>query len=401
MNKETFFFTLFIIWNFRHFAPQNLIFLFKILYNKYCIYTDILAEHLFKDLCKQLFENKIVDENEIRDLDIVKPEIKYEDKYLIEFRKLDKEFIFTDIEEELKAQKYIEFYTKINKSYTSKLDIIKKEIRQTEIKLTKYEENDDYCICDDDDDSNISRTKEESIKLLIDEKCKLQLDFDKLNEDIDTTIVKQSEEMAKKIIIDQRLDKLKNSFIIENTPLGNVLMIFDKELETFKYYSDNTIPYRYLETVGRKYAKQFCCRPIFVDMEEELKISDVKWEKEKEDKIKKEEEDKIKKEEAIKNNITIEEKKNVFTKFKSYNKDAGTGHINIGAPPKNSISNKQLTEKQEQEKILLKERANRYTYEGKFANFSFIKKVDRKLVDKKFAMTFADFKKMQMGQNCE
>ena len=287
---------------------------------------------------------------------------------------------------------------KVNFLYS---DIIKKEIRQTEIKLTKYEENDDYCICDDnDEDSNISRTKEESINLLIDEKCKLQLDFDKLSEDIDT-IVKQSEEMAKKIIIDQRLDKLKNSFIIENTPLGNVLMIFDKELETFKYYSDNTIPYRYLETVGRKYAKQFCCRPIFVDMEEELKIADIKWEKEKEDRIKKEEDDRIKKEEAIKNNITIEEKKNVFTKFKSYNKDAGTGHINVGAPPKNSISNKQLTEKQEQEKILLKEKANRYTYEGKFANFSFLKKVDRKLVDKKFAMTFANFKKMQMGQKCE
>ena len=162
MNKETFFFTLFIIWNFRHFAPQNLIFLFKILYNKYCIYTDILAEHLFKDLFKDLFENKNVDE--IRELDNVKPEIKYEDKYLIEFRKLDKEFVFTDIEEELKSQKYIDFYKKINKSYTSKLDIIKKEIRQTEIKLTKYEENDDYCICDDnDEDSNISRTKEESI----------------------------------------------------------------------------------------------------------------------------------------------------------------------------------------------------------------------------------------------
>jgi hypothetical protein len=392
MNTETIFFTLFIIWNFNHFVPQNLIFLFHILYNKCRIYTDILEEHLFKDLYKQLFENKDVDENEIKDLDIVKPEIKYEDKYLIEFRKLDKEFIFTDIEEELKAQKYIDFYEKINKSYTDKLDIIKKEIRKTEIKLTKYEENDDYCICDDDDDSNISRTKEETIKFLVDEKCKLQLDFDKLNED-EVTIVKQSEEMAKKFIIDQRLDKLKNCFIIENTPLGNVLMIFDKDLETFKYYSDNTIPYRYLETVGRKYAKQFCCRPIFVDMEEELKTSEIKWEKERNEK----EEDKIKKEEAIKNNITIPEKKSVFTKFKSYNKDAGTGHVNIGAPPKTSISNKYLTEKQEQEKILLKERANRYTYEGKFANFSFIKKVDRKLVDKKFAMTFADFKKMQMG----
>ena len=388
MNTETIFFTLFIIWNFNHFAPQNLLFLFKILYNRCCIHSDILAEHLFKDLFKDLFENKNVDE--IRELDNVKPEIKYEDKYLIEFQKLDKEFIFTDIEEELKAQKYIEFYEKINKSYTDKLDIIKKEIRKTEIKLTKYEENDDYCICDDDDDSNISRTKEETIKFLIDEKCKLQLDFDKLNEDKDNdTINKQSEEMVKKFMVDQRLDKLKNCFIIENTPLGNVLMIFDKELETFKYYSDNTIPYRYLETVGRKYAKQFCCRPIFVDMEEELKISEIKWEKERKEKEEKEE--------AIKNNITIDQKKSVFTKFKSYNKDAGTGHVNIAPPPKNNISNKYLTEKQEQEKILLKERANRYTYEGKFANFSFIKKVDRKLVDKKFAMTFADFKKMQMG----
>jgi hypothetical protein len=45
--------------------------------------------------------------------------------------------------------------------------------------------------------------------------------------------------------------------------------------------------------------------------------------------------------------------------------------------------------------ILLKDKANRYTYEGKFANFSFLKKVDRKAVNKKFAMTFADFKKMQ------
>jgi len=39
--------------------------------------------------------------------------------------------------------------------------------------------------------------------------------------------------------------------------------------------------------------------------------------------------------------------------------------------------------------------------EGKFANFSFTKKVDRKIVDKKFGMTFADFKKMQMEMKME
>jgi hypothetical protein len=70
----------------------------------------------------------------------------------------------------------------------------------------------------------------------------------------------------------------------------------------------------------------------------------------------------------------------------------------MAAPPKNSIPNKQLTPEQENEKILLKEKANRYTYEGKISNFNFLKKVERKIVDKKYAMTFADFKKMKQDK---
>ena len=69
------------------------------------------------------------------------------------------------------------------------------------------------------------------------------------------------------------------------------------------------------------------------------------------------------------------------------------------APPKNSIPNKPLTKEQENEKIILKERANRYTYEGKISNFNFLKKVERKIVYKKYAMTFADFKRMQNVKN--
>jgi hypothetical protein len=166
------------------------------------------------------------------------------------------------------------------------------------------------------------------------------------------------------------------------------MMIYDIECETFKYYSDNTIPYRYLEVVGRKYVKQFGCRPLFIDMEEELKLAE---EKEREIKEKEVKDEEVKRR---KNDIKkpIEEKKNVFAKFKSYNTEAGTGHVNTAAPPKNSIPNK----KPENEKVLLKEKSNRYTYEGKFANFSFIKRIDRKVIDKKFITTFADFKKLQM-----
>ena len=45
------------------------------------------------------------------------------------------------------------------------------------------------------------------------------------------------------------------------------------------------------------------------------------------------------------------------------------------------------------ENVVLKENANRYTYEGRLSNFSFLKKTDRKVIDKKYAMSFADFKK--------
>jgi hypothetical protein len=213
------------------------------------------------------------------------------------------------------------------------------------------------------------------------------------NEESKTILKKQAEEQGRQQLIDKRLNKLINCYIIEKTPNGNVIMIYQKDKESFKYYSDYNIPYRYLEVVGRKYVKLFNCRPIFIDMEEELRLFEEKWEKEQQVKRLKEEEDKRKAEEAAKNNKPIETKKNVFAKFKSYNKDAG-GKINMAAPPKNSIPNKSVSETKENEKILLKERANRYTYEGKFANFNFLQKIERKVFNKKLALSFADFKKI-------
>jgi hypothetical protein len=198
-------------------------------------------------------------------------------------------------------------------------------------------------------------------------------------------------EEANLYIINQLKDKLKNSYVMEKTPQGNVLMIYDNVRESFKYYSDSTIPYRYLEVVGRKYVKFFNCRPIFVDMEEELKLVDEKWTKDYELKQAKALEDKLN---AEKNNKPVVQKRNVFAKFKSYNKDSGC-KISMAAPPKNSIPNKNSVETKENEKILLKERANRYTYEGKFANFNFLQKIDRKIFNKKLGISFADFKKMK------
>lgn len=198
----------------------------------------------------------------------------------------------------------------------------------------------------------------------------------------------------------ERLEQLKNSVLIETTPLGNVVMYYDSSRETFIYYSDSTIPYRYLEVVARKYVVTNRCKKLYIDMEKELKEAQEKLEKKQkeEERLKLEEENKEKNEKEGSVATNGPAKKNVFAKLKNYNRDnslktAGIPSDNksvskkvIPPPDKNTVSSN--------EALLLKENANRYSYEGKVVNFSFLKKVERKAVDKRYAMNFADFKKM-------
>jgi hypothetical protein len=332
------------------------------------------------------------------------PEPKYDDKYLEEIRKLSKEFIFDENEKKLIGEKFLEFHTSLmEEEYFVKLKEIKTKMDEVAEKLNKYESSDDdYCICDDDKDkdSHLGETKKERVTFLLEEQNNLRNKENELKQEYESDegvekFIKRVEELSRKFVIDERLDKLKNNFVMEKTPLGNVLMLYNNKRGSFEFYSDNTIPYRYLEPVSRKYVKIFDCRPIYCDMDEELKISEQKLEEKEKEEKEKEEKKKQCDEENKKNNVVIESKKNVFAKFKSYNKESGTGHVNIAAPPKNSIPNNKVTETNSNEKVLLKENANRYSYEGKLSNFNFLKKIDRKVVDKKYGMTFADFKRLQ------
>ena len=179
-------------------------------------------------------------------------------------------------------------------------------------------------------------------------------------------------ENAKKEVINNRLDKLSKNFIIEYTPIGNVIMTYNNKKEVFDYYSDNAIPYKYLETVLRKYLIIYNCRPLYVDMEEELKKYDEKMQLEK---------DKRK-------NIT-KETKSVYAKFKNYNKEGATGHVSMVPPPKNSIQNKIGNDN---ENILLKENSNRYSRQGRISNFNMLQKIDKTKINKKYSLTFIEYK---------
>jgi len=212
---------------------------------------------------------------------------------------------------------------------------------------------------------------------------------------------------------------LKISFLIEKTPLGNVVMYYNQERECFEYYSDNTIPYRYLETVGRKYVLTFDCVELYIDMEAEVQKQKEKLEEqkrfEKEAKEAKETEELIKKEikdpmaKTKDTNDTKESKKNVFAKLKNYNKSSNPIQPssqptrqnqdqeinkpqiqNIKKP--NTIRYNQTNSNSSSSNILLKERANNYLSKGRFSNLTFLQPVKKEIFDKNYKMSFKDFK---------
>ena len=315
-----------------------------------------------------------------------KPLVKFEDKYLEEIRKLANDFILTVEEDQLKQTVYHKYFEDTLNDLYNRVEIIKKEIKEIHYDKDLMEE---YITDVGDTNTNTNKTKRSDSKT-----AELLILEEELH-DIETKLAnknklnEEAENYASHFVIKKRLENMKHNFVMEHTPLGNVVMFYNEERETFSFFSDNNIPYRYLEPVARKYVMTFHCKPLYVDMEHELKEAERKL-KEKEKEMKE------KKENSTSNKDAKPEikKKNVFAQFKTYNKEAGSGRVNVAPPPKNSIPNKNNISgsKNENEPVLLKDRANRYTYEGRLCNFQVTQKISRKKVDKRYATTFAEFK---------
>lgn len=345
------------------------------------------------------YEDELENTKNESNIQIKEKEIpKYENKYLDDMRRINKQWVFTEEEEREMLKLSEQFFYNNNQKVKERIEEITNEIIHLEKEILyddvdsfdyvkSYEYGEENEITHKNSLNDINEERRRQIKDLQEKYNELKLQSE--TEEAIRENKKTSEEKAKQVIINKRLELLKNSYVMEKTPIGNVLMIYDVNKETFKYYSDCNIPYRYLEVVGRKYVKFFNCRPIFIDIEEEMHLFEEKWEKDQTiKKLRKEEEEKKEVQ-----NIELNKKKNVFTKFKSYNRERG-GKISMAPPPKNSISNIKIDEKRENEKIIIKEKANRYTYEGKFVNFNFLKKIERKIFNKKLGLSFADFKKL-------
>jgi hypothetical protein len=193
------------------------------------------------------------------------------------------------------------------------------------------------------------------------------------------------------------------TMVIESTPLGNVMMTWNKERESFIYYADVSIPYRFLETVARKYVIMNDCPELYIDMDAEIEAC----KKEQEDKRKLEEEDEAKKdlftineadgEQTTPDKSLKQRKRDVFAKFKVYNNESiKSKAVNISnkkAPPVPRNTNVNTNEKKN---VILKTKANRYSCEGKLVNFPFLSNLKRKDYTPPMATTFAEFKRMHM-----
>lgn len=173
-----------------------------------------------------------------------------------------------------------------------------------------------------------------------------------------------------------QLEDYKHKILLEYVPSvnGNIIMFYNHERNSFHYYSDRVLSYNLVNKFGRKYVIRFNCKALF--LEEDAPI-EPEPETEKTDKEKE-----ASSEEAITN--PAKTNPNVFAKLKSYNNmkvkladnNISTQRASVNTPVKPKLAN-----------------VNRYTYEGKLSNFSFLQKLQpiKKL-------SYKDFKRMNSVQ---
>ena len=377
-------------------------------------FLDVISENnpLLIDYDDILNEEKetIVLKSEI---EIGKIEQKYEDKYLEKFKRFPNEFQFTELEmeEEKKEFENIKTTTETNRNQT--INKIKEQLGKiydiengdnltSELNENVTENINTLCKNGLIQFFNLEDEEPDDIDLeqlyidLVEKKNELKKELKCIEE---TILEDEDEDMlikARETIVTRKLDKFIDNYILEHTPLGNIYMRYNNSKKSFEYFSNSTMPYRYLEPVGRKYVMTYWCKPLFIDIEEELKKSEQKNEE-----MKKKEDDNKRMVEELK---TGSGAKDVIAKLKNYNKDT-KNQANMKPQMKNrSGSNFVLPPQikanlpnvnQQNEKHLLKENANRYTCEGRLTGFSPLKKIDKKILDKNLSMSYADFKKIQ------
>jgi hypothetical protein len=175
--------------------------------------------------------------------------------------------------------------------------------------------------------------------------------------------IKDINKLEERNLSKDELILLQKSIVMENTPMGNVILFYFHEKEQFIFYSDRKeVPYKYLDAVARKYIKMFDCKMIYTAVDEELESQKKKYEE-------------IKEERKIIKPERTEKKRDVFANYKNYNMKTDT-------PLK-------------EEDYLIKENINKFKWGGFLKDYQFIqtqKKEEKEL-------TYQDFMIQMSSKN--
>lgn len=162
---------------------------------------------------------------------------------------------------------------------------------------------------------------------------------------------------------------LINKYVYEKTPDGYIIMNWDQDNNIFQFWSDNTIPYKTLEVVARKYVLTFDCIELYIDKYYE---SQKKYNKLKKLITKNIEKEKEKKENPT--NKNEESNENIFITSKTKKKF------------KTEITKEDL----------VCEKANKYLKKGKINEFKFTVKKKAKIKN----ISFLDWETIKLSMGC-
>jgi len=217
---------------------------------------------------------------------------KYEDKYLAKFKSFPNEYFFNEVELKYENEIFNKLKQDFEEDKLSKINELERQINLIDeieergninITINEYGKKELMKYFDmEDEDDDTPLFYEELIEKIVKEKDELDVQIFNINQ-----LTKTDEDFkreAREQIINKKLDTYINNYVLEHTPLGNIYMRYNNDKKSFEYFSNSTIPYRYLEPVGRKYVMTYWCKPIFIDIDDELKRAEEQYEKNKNNK---------------------------------------------------------------------------------------------------------------------
>lgn len=181
---------------------------------------------------------------------------------------------------------------------------------------------------------------------------------------------------------DETIASLREKYVQELTPGGEVIMTYNHETESYHYWCNNrSIRYLTLDAVAQKFAIDHNCKVVCVDYNAEYEkakqkfIEKIKQKLDKEQEEQTEEQTEEQKEEQTEEQTetTADKPKSVFASFKHYNtKD----------------------KEEEEQPHILPERTNRFSYRGKIDDWiEYREKLQEKDKTVK-SIDFSTFKRM-------